>query len=201
MFTDDMCIEILRQKLKEKRFIHSLNVADEAKRLAIKYGADPEKAHRAGLLHDIMKNAPVEEQLDVIIRNGVTPLPIEYKQPKLFHAIAGALYVKERGICDDNEILTAIRYHTTGRAGMSLLEKVIYIADFTSAERDYDGADIMRRAADVSLEAAMLEGARYSICDVSARTSVVHPDTVDMYNELLLSGVEKTYAPVIEINI
>lgn len=201
MFTDEMCIEILKEKLQEKRFIHSLNVAGEAQRLALKYGADPEKAHRAGLLHDIMKNAPVSEQLEVMARNGVSPSPVEMKQPKLFHAIAGAAFVREQGICDDEEILRAIRYHTTGRAKMSLLEKVLYIADFTSSERDYDGVGIMRKAADISLEAAMLEGARYSICDVSSRCSIVHPDTVDMYNELLLNDTDKIYTPQIVIEV
>ena len=89
----------------------------------------------------------------------------------------------ELGI-DDQEIIDAIRYHTTGRANMTLLDKVIFIADFISADRDYDGVDKMRKLADKNLEEACLEGMAFTISDLAQRKITIAPDTFAGYNEL-----------------
>lgn len=196
MKTEDY-IKILKERLTEYRFIHSLAVADEAKRLAEKYGADADRAYLAGLLHDIMKDATKEEQLEVIEKNGVVLNEVERAEPKLWHAIAGACYIEEQGLCSDGEIISAVRYHTTGKPSMTLLQKILYVADFTSAERNYDGIGIMRAAADESLELAMLEGTRFSINSILQKCGFVHPDSVLMYNELSLKLVG--YIPKIKI--
>lgn len=196
MKTEDY-IKILEKRLTPYRFIHSLAVADEAKRLAEKYGENTERAYLAGLLHDIMKDAPKSEQLEAIEKSGYRMNEVEAAEPKLWHAIAGACYIESEGLCADDEIISAVRYHTTGKASMTLLEKILYVADFTSAERDYDGVEIMRRAADESLEFAMLEGTRFSINSVLLKCGFVHPDSVLMYNELSLKLVG--YIPKIKI--
>ena len=92
---------------------------------------------------------------------------------------------------DDPEILSAIRCHTTGRAGMTLLDKVIFIADFTSAERDYDGVDKMRRAADKSLDEACLEGMAFTIADLADRKLSIAPETFEGYNYFVMQMTEK----------
>ena len=178
--------EIIEKRMKAGRFKHSKNVAKEAVRLAKKYGADPVKAELAGILHDATKETPDAEQLELIERAGIVLTPLERCTRKLWHAISGAAFVQvELGITDP-EIINAIRYHTTGRAGMSLLEKVIFIADFTSAERDYEGVDRMRKAADKSLEEAMIEGMSFTISDLAQRRLAIAPDTFMGYNDVAI---------------
>lgn len=181
-------IAAIRGKLRSERFAHSLNVAQEARRLAQKYGADPEKAYTAGILHDIMKNSPPEEQLAVLEQAGAVLTADERANPKLWHAMAGEAYARTALQVKDADILRAIRYHTTARAGMSVLEKVLYIADFISADRDYNGVEEMRAAAGVSLEAAMLKGMRFCITDLVQSGQVIHTDSVEAYNEIIIAG-------------
>ncbi len=183
--------EIISSRMKSARFRHSKNVSKEAVRLAKKYGADVEKAEIAGILHDATKETPDDEQLELIERAGIEITQLELSSRKLWHAISGAAFVKvELGINDD-DILNSIRYHTTGRAGMSLLEKVIFIADFTSAERDYEGVDRMRKAAEKSLEDAMLEGISFTIADLAQRKLAIAPDTFMAYNEVAFLKSQK----------
>ena len=111
-------------------------------------------------------------------RWGLTFSVYEEHAPKLWHAVTGAIYVQRVLRVDDEDIRNAIRYHTTGRAGMSLLEKIIYVADCTSEERDYKGVDKIRKAADSSLEAAMEEALASSLQDRLDDRTPMHPDTV-----------------------
>ena len=133
--------KIIGARLKSARYKHSKNVAKEAIRLAKKYGADPEKAEIAGLLHDITKEAEPQEHMDVIQRAEIELTEMEQSSPKLWHAISGSAYIQVELDVTDREIIDAVRYHTTGRANMTLLDKVIFVADFISADRDYDGVD------------------------------------------------------------
>ena len=174
--------KIIRPRLKDARFEHSKNVSKEAVRLAKKYGADVEKAAIAGILHDITKETSEEEQLEIMKKAGIELSPLEANSTKLWHAISGSGYIKIVLGIDDEDI----RYHTTARGGMSLLEKIIFISDFTSAERDYDGVDEIRKAADKSLEAAMIEGLSFSIEDLAHRRLAIAKDTLDAYNEVIL---------------
>lgn len=178
--------EILKKRLTPKRYIHSLAVADEAVRLSEKYGCDAEKAYTAGLLHDICKDEPAEELLQTVNKYGIILSALEKNAPKLWHAMAGSAYIeKELGI-DDREILDAVRYHTTARADMSLLDKILYLADFTSADRDYPGVEDMRKAVDISLEQAMEAALSFSVIDLVESGRAVHPDTVEAYNQMIL---------------
>lgn len=177
--------KIIKERLSSKRYEHSKNVAKEAVRLAKKYGADVHKAEIAGILHDITKEAPEEEQANVMKKVGIELTELEKSSPKLWHAISGSAYIKSVLGIEDEDIINAVRYHTTGRAGMSLLEKVIFIADFTSEERDYDGVDKMRKAADKGLEEAMIEGMSFTITDLAERKLTIAPDTFAGYNEVV----------------
>lgn len=178
---------ILKQRLNEKRYYHSLCVADEAERLALKYGADSEKCYLAGLLHDITKNSSEEEHLKIFEAFGIILNDVEKNAEKLWHAISGAAYIKYILNIRDEEIITAVRYHTTARAEMSLIEKILYLADFTSADRDYEDVDVMRRLVDEALEPAYKYALSYSITDLVSQSRAIHPDTVEAYNAVMLS--------------
>ena len=182
---------VLSEKLTAKRYFHSLCVADEAKRLADKYGADGEKAYLAGLLHDITKNLPEKEHLKIFHDFGIMLSDIEKNAFKLWHAISGTAYLKNVLDIKDCEVLSAVRYHTTAKEDMNLLEKVLYIADFTSQDRDYDDVDVMRKLADESLESAMIYALKYTINELCEKNAAIHPDTVKAYNKLMLRNEEK----------
>ncbi len=176
--------EIISKRMKTARFKHSKNVAKEAVRLAKKYGADVKKAEIAGILHDATKETEAEEQMALVERAGIVLTEMERTSPKLWHAISGSAFVRvELGI-DDPEIIDAIRYHTTGRAGMTLLDKVIFIADFISADRDFDGVDKLRKLADKDLDEAVLEGMSFTMADLAQRKLTIAPDTFAGYNEM-----------------
>lgn len=180
---EDQYRDIIRGRLTPKRFMHSLAVADQAEHLAKKYGADPQKARVAGLLHDILKDTDRDSQLQILQDFDILLDTVEKKAPKLWHARAGAVFVENILGIHDAEILDAIRYHTTGRAGMSPLEVVLYLADFTSADRDYPDVDVMRRLAEEDRHAAMDYALAYTIADLREQGRDVHPDTLACYQE------------------
>ncbi len=178
--------QIIRARLIPARYEHSLCVADEARRLALLYGADPDKAYTAGLLHDIMKNTKAEIQLQILKDFDILLDSVELSGEKLLHAKSGAAFVERVLGVEDDEIVTAIRYHTTGRAGMSLLERVLFLADFTSADRDYPDVDVMRRLVDNDADEAMLYALTYTIRELAEKGAPIHPDTLGAYNETAL---------------
>ena len=180
-------LEEIKKRLNPDRLYHSLNVADEAKKLAKHYGADEQKAFTAGLLHDILKNTPDSELLQYFERNGIMLTETERASRKTWHAMAGAAFLRRELHVTDEDILSAVRWHTTGRAGMTLLDKVLFIADFISADRDYPGVERMREKAYVSLEDAMLEGLQFTINELVENAWPVHEDSIRAYNELVIN--------------
>ena len=188
---DEQFIEIIRTRLSDYRFYHSLCVAEEAARLARRYGADPAKAYTAGILHDIMKDTDAETQQQLFNDYGVVLDNLELGSPMLWHARSGEVFIRHvLGFADEN-ILSAVRYHTTGRANMSLLEKVVFVADFTSADRDYPDVDVMRQKANKSLDEAIRYGVEYTINSLKKAGRMVHPDTLELYDEIVLSMEER----------
>lgn len=179
---------ILNSRLNEKRYFHSLCVADEAKRLALKYGGDEDKCYLAGLLHDITKNSPDEEHLKLFETFGIMLSVVEKNAKKLWHAMSGEAYLRNILGITDEEILDAVRYHTTAKAKMSLTAKILYLADFTSRDRDYSDVDVIRAYVDESLDKAFIYALQYSITDLVEQKRAIHPDTVDAYNEFCLKG-------------
>jgi len=187
---DEQYTEIIRNRLGDYRYHHSLCVAKEAARLAERHGADAAKAYTAGLLHDIMKDTDQNAQLQILSDFAILLDKVERQSPTLWHARSGEAFLRHILCVEDEEILRAVRYHTTGRAGMTVLERVLFVADFTSADRDYPDVDVMRRLADESLDSAIKYGIDYTIRDLLNRGRAVHPDTVAAYNDIVLS--EKT---------
>ncbi|MBQ3133716.1 MAG: nicotinate (nicotinamide) nucleotide adenylyltransferase [Clostridia bacterium] len=185
---DEQYTEILRRRLSPYRFEHSLAVAEEAKRLALLWGADPQKAYTAGLLHDILKDASREEQQQIARTFDVTFDAVEQGAPKLWHARLAPVFLENILGVTDPEILGAVRYHTTAKAGMSLLETLIFLADFTAAGRSYPDVDVMRRLVDTSLDEALRYSLTYTVNDLTAKGADVHPDTAAALAEVNRKG-------------
>ena len=177
----------IKERMSGKRFIHSVNVAKTARWLAFKYDVDDRKAVIAGILHDITKEWVLEDHLSFLHTHNIGVSSYEYASPKLFHAITASCYAKIVLKITDVEILHAIRFHTTGRANMSKLEKVIFLADGISEERKYSGVNELRYIAEYSLDDAVFKEITGVISDELLRKGrLIHPDTVDAYNEFIL---------------
>lgn len=175
--TKEQLCDILRRRLSESRYAHSLCVADEARRLAERYGADADRAYLAGLVHDVLKNTPPEEQRRIAEALGVTLDAVEQSAPSLWHARIGAAFLEQVLGIADKEVISAVRYHTTGRADMTLLEEIVFVADLTAVGRDYADVETVRRLADSSLDAAAEYILRWLIQDLNRKGRKVHPDT------------------------
>lgn len=172
----------LKENLSAKRYQHSLNVAAECRKLAEKYGEDQEKAYFAGLLHDVCKELAPEEQQRLIAESGFAVCREELETRSLWHAVAGAYFVKSVWGVEDIDIINSIRFHTVGRAGMSRLEEIVYLGDLVSADRTYKDVDKMRKLVYSDLDAAMLEGLVFSIKSVVKKGGFIPPCTVEGYN-------------------
>lgn len=180
---EEQYCDILRGRLTPKRYRHSLAVADRAEELARLYGGDVKKARTAGLLHDILKDTDGDSQLQIFKDFDILLDAVEQTAPKLWHAHAGAVFVEHVLGITDPDIVLPIRYHTTGRAGMSVLEEILYLADFTSADRDYPDVDVLRALSDKDKIAAMCYALDYTIKDLEERGLAVHPDTLACYED------------------
>ena len=189
--TYEQCECEVRQRLSEKRFYHSQCVAEEAVRLAVLYGADPEKARLAGLLHDILKDTPAEEQLKILQGFGIMMNDTELANQKLWHAISGAAFLEFGLGIRDRELLSAVRCHTSGRKNMTLLEKVLFVADYISADRDYPGVEELLAVARESLEEAIIEGVAFTVQELMSRREPVASASIDAYNDAVAVLKEK----------
>lgn len=148
--------------LKPKRIPHVAGCEQEASKLALRWGEDPGDAAEAGILHDITKKLSMDEQLILAEKYGIVFDKFERENIKLTHAITGAALSKELfGVPE--RIYSAIRWHTTGRADMTLLEKIIYIADYIEPTRDFEGVERLRQLAYEDIDSAMALGLRMSL--------------------------------------
>lgn len=182
---------LIKSRMGERRYIHSINVAKSAVELAKRYNSDLQKAEIAGILHDCCKEIPREEMLQIMTDGGIILDAVEKGSSKLWHSIAGSVYVRDVLHINDEDIINAIRYHTTGRASMSLLEKIIFVADFIGDERDYNGVDIMRKKAFENLEDAMLFGLQFTIKDLTSRKLTIHSNAIFCYNDTIINLEKK----------
>ena len=164
--------------LKPKRMPHVLGTEQEAIRLARQYGADVTKAQIAALLHDCTKKLNRDEQLALCAHYGIVPDPLERQTLKLLHAKTGAAVARDLFGVDD-DIYNAIYWHTTGKADMTVLEKVIYMADYVEPNRVFDGVDDLRDAVHTDLDMGLLMGLQDSIEEMTERGNPVHYRTVE----------------------
>ena len=173
----------LKKELDAARYAHTLGVEKTAREMAEKFGVDEEKAALAGLLHDCAKCMPLSQMTKAAKNEKLDPVMKESKA--LMHAVAGAHVAQDVYDVHDPEVLGAIRWHTTGHANMTKLEKIVYLADMISAERDYPDVDVMREKAAESLNAGMAYALKYSLIKLVRREALIPHHTVEAYNEVL----------------
>ena len=183
--------DLLRERLSKKRFQHSMNVAEECFKLAEKHGADKRRCYLAGMLHDIMKEETAELQKQYTADSGFSPDPVEISTKGLWHGVAGAYYVREVLKINDDEIISAIRYHTVGCARMTVMEKIVYLGDMISEERSYKGVDKMREYCYKDLYLAMSVALIYQINSVCSKCGGLPVSTFEAYNYYLNFNKDK----------
>lgn len=186
--TENEMLTKLKATQHERRFNHTLGVVSEAERLAPKFGVDVQKAKLTALLHDCAKNldeATGENFFVLCQKYGVKLDECAKSESALVHAFLGAAVAyKEYGI-EDNEILEAIYYHTTARANMTPLEKLIYIADMTEPGRTIEQAKEIRRLVEENIDEALIYAIGCSIKHVIKKGTLIHPDSVHALNYLI----------------
>ena len=169
--------------LKHQRIPHVLGTEQEAIRLAERYGADVGKARVAALLHDCTKKLGMEEQLALCGKYGIQLDELEQKALKLLHAKTGAAIARDVFGVDD-EIYRAIWWHTTGHADMTVLEKVMYLADYIEPSRNFPGVEELRRVCYENLDSGLLMGLEMTIQEMTAMGNPVHRATIEARDAL-----------------
>ncbi|MCR5481534.1 MAG: bis(5'-nucleosyl)-tetraphosphatase (symmetrical) YqeK [Clostridia bacterium] len=166
----------LKNHLKESRVRHIYGVRDTAVCLALKFGADVSKAELAAMFHDFYKGLSGEELNSMVRELG---LPEKYlDNNNLAHSKLAAIMMKKEYGIDDEDVLNAVSYHTTGRAGMSLLEKIIYLADAIEPGRNYPGVEELRRLALEDLDKACLFSMKRTVDFVKEQGKELDGDTL-----------------------
>ena len=171
-----------------RRLAHIRGCEEEAARLAVRWGADEDRMRRAAILHDCTKYLSLEEHLEVCGRYGVALDPLERATDKLLHAKSGAALARHV-FGQEPEVCQAICFHTTARAGMSLEEKILYVADYMEPNRDFPEVEKLRRLAYTDLDKAVGMGASLSVREMLQRDKELHRDAQDAY-EFYGKGIE-----------
>ena len=173
----DLLEKFLRENLKESRYRHSMGVEKMAVKLAELHGADAEKAAFAGRYHDLAKNFDTETMDSYIRKYGLSEKLIGNNA--LAHSKVGAAILENEFGVTDREILDSVRYHTTARKDMSLLEELIFVADVVEENRTYSDLDYYQDLAYRDLDRACLEILEYTIGSLTAKGKVIDKDTLE----------------------
>ncbi len=183
-------IEKLNTMLKPKRLEHSINVAKCAIKLSEIYGYDKEKAYLAGLVHDCAKYF-TKEQIDSYVEKYNIELdPLEVDNIALSHSIIGSFAIQDVFNIQDMDIINAVRYHTTGRENMSILEKIIFMADMIEEGRNFPGVDELRKLSfNGQLDKALITSLNNTIKFVIENNQLIHPRSVSARNYLMQENI------------
>ncbi len=183
-FTREQLIETVSSQMPARRWQHTLGVMQSAIELAQRYGADPQRAELAAIVHDVAKYWPVQRQAAVIAENGLNAELLNYDSP-LWHSEVGAYVAEHEYGIEDREVIDAIRYHTSGREDMTLLDKVVCLADYIEPGRDFPGVDRIREKALLSLEEGLIAGFDSTVKVLLERGQTIFPTTVLARNDLI----------------
>lgn len=181
----DSIMKYLEKTISQKRYAHSVNVSTTAARLAEQYNGDVRKAGIAGLVHDCARELEKGELLDCLVQEGIYVDKMTLDIKELLHGPAAVHICRKAFGIEDEEILNAVRYHTTGRENMSVLEKIIYLADFIEPLRSFEGVEEMRRLAEENLDKALLLALNSSIEYLISKNGLIHMDTILSRNYML----------------
>lgn len=177
----------LKMSIESERYIHSIGVMKSALELAEIYGVEKDKAAIAGLLHDCAKDLKNKDLYETIKGNLYSKTDeIMEKQPRLLHGPIGAHIAKNHYDVTDKQILNAIKYHTTGKENMNILEKIIFISDYIEVGRNFTGVEIIRKWVKKDLDKAILIALDITIKEVINKGELLHPATVKARNYLIL---------------
>lgn len=179
--THGQLVDKLHAALRKKRFQHVLRVEKTAVKLAQLYGVDTQKASIAGLCHDYAKQRPDEDFIKVIKQKGLNPELLNYGNA-IWHGIVGAEMVKDELGIDDEEILNAIRQHTTGAPHMTKLAQIVYMADYIEPARDFEGVEKARQLAKTDLSAAVAYQTKSTLLYLLKQGVAIYPETLATYN-------------------
>lgn len=174
----------IKPRMPEKRYIHTIGVMETAIVLAQKYGEDMKKAETAAILHDIAKYADIE-WMESIVRNENLDSRLIGWGSELLHGPVGAYIAQSEFGITDVELLNAIRFHTTGRAGMSRLEKIVFVADMIEPNRRFDGVDRLRKKAQKNLDKAMSACVRHTLAFLIDTKQPIYPLSIECYNDMM----------------
>ncbi|WP_339004615.1 bis(5'-nucleosyl)-tetraphosphatase (symmetrical) YqeK [Fusobacterium polymorphum] len=178
--------EIVKSKMGLKRFTHTLGVVEMSEKLAKKYNADNEKCKVAALLHDICKEMDMEYIKNICKNNFMNELSEEdLENSEILHGFAGAYYIKNELGIDDEEILSAIKYHTVGAKNMTLVEKIVYIADAIEYGRNYPSVVEIREETFKNLDRGILMEIEHKEKYLESIGKKSHPNTEELKKELL----------------
>ncbi|MDI3312610.1 MAG: bis(5'-nucleosyl)-tetraphosphatase (symmetrical) YqeK [Thermoanaerobacterium sp.] len=176
----------LKKLLSDERFKHSLGVMETSEKLAVRYGADVEKAKIAGLLHDCAKNLREDELIVLANKYGIDLDDVLEKSPTLLHGPVGGYLIEEYFGIHDDEIKRAIMIHTTGDKDMTLLDKIIFLADYIEPNRKFDGVEDLREAAYKNLDTAVIMALDETIKYVIEKGQLLYNKTVIARNDMII---------------
>ena len=178
----------LKKLLSEDRYVHTISTQKEAIKLAQRYGVNPEKASLAALLHDCAKNVDPENMITILERQYIPVDDIERNNPAILHGKVGRVMARYKFNVTDDEILDAIECHTTGRENMTMLEKIIFLADVIEETRDYSGVEEVRAMAYEDIDKALVMSLNRTILQVLRRGNLLHPETIKARNYLIMEN-------------
>ncbi|MGN2337271.1 bis(5'-nucleosyl)-tetraphosphatase (symmetrical) YqeK [Clostridium cagae] len=179
----------LKDNLKQNRYNHTLGVVETAKKLAEINRISIEKAEIAALAHDVAKNLSLEKMQSIIDKNNLELTNTEKENSNLWHSIIAPIEARNKLEIDNEEILDAIRWHTTGKENMSILTKIIYIADMIEPGRDFPGVEKIRQTTFENLNDGVLLGLTESMKDLLNRNLIIDLNTIKARNYFLLKDI------------
>ena len=176
--------ELVRGRLSDKRYEHTINVKKMAVKLAKRYGADKEKAALAAILHDSAKEISKDEMREIMRQYPQYAEGGENRPTPVWHGICASILARTQWGVEDEAILSAIACHTAGKPGMSKLDKIVYLADMTSAERDWPGVNKLRKLELKDLDAAMLAALKQTNDFVLSQGKPLDPVSKAAYDDI-----------------
>ena len=176
--------ELVRGRLSDKRYEHTINVKKMAVKLAKRYGADKEKAALAAILHDSAKEISKDEMREIMRQYHQYAEGGESRPTPVWHGICASILARTQWGVEDEAILSAIACHTAGKPGMSKLDKIVYLADMTSAERDWPGVNKLRKLELKDLDAAMLAALKQTNDFVLSQGKPLDPVSKAAYDDI-----------------
>ena len=177
--------ELVRSRLSDKRYEHTINVKKMAVKLAKHYGADEEQAALAALLHDAAKEISKDEMRAIMQAHPEYAEGGEERPTPVWHGVCASILARTEWGVTDEAVLSAIACHTAGKAGMTQLDKILYLADMTSAERDWPGVEKLRKLEMKDLDAAMLAALKQTNGFVLSEGKPLDPESKAAYEDIL----------------